>query len=373
MTAALAGQFDEASRVKLGASPQATPAILALLAADPAVTVRAAVALNDATPAGVQRSLANDGDERVRMLLARKLADFAFGGAEEEHLQSQAARLLEGLVRDEAVRVRLAIAGVLKEMPGAPKEIVMQLAQDTDIAVSEPIIRLSPLLAPEDLLALLAAPPAPETVTAIARRPHLSEQVSDAIAASAHSAAIHALLANRSAGIREATLDSLVAQSVHHCEWHEPLVQRPALPPKAARALADVVATQYLELLAARADLAPELTGELQEKLARRLKSDGGQDDMPERLSREEATARARAIQQAGRLTEETLLRAAQRGEARLASALLALAADMPFSAVERAASLRSAKGLISLCWKAGFSMRVAGPLQSLLCRIPPE
>jgi uncharacterized protein (DUF2336 family) len=373
VTAALAGQFDEASRVKLGASPQATPAILALLAADPAVTVRAAVALNDATPAGVQRSLANDGDERVRMLLARKLADFAFGGAEEEHLQSQAARLLEGLVRDEAVRVRLAIAGVLKEMPGAPKEIVMQLAQDTDIAVSEPIIRLSPLLAPEDLLALLAAPPAPETVTAIARRPHLSEQVSDAIAASAHSAAIHALLANRSAGIREATLDSLVAQSVHHCEWHEPLVQRPALPPKAARALADVVATQYLELLAARADLAPELTGELQEKLARRLKSDGGQDDMPERLSREEATARARVIQQAGRLTEETLLRAAQRGEARLASALLALAADMPFSAVERAASLRSAKGLISLCWKAGFSMRVAGPLQSLLCRIPPN
>ncbi len=372
MRAALADQFDEASRVKLGASPQATPAILALLAADPAVTVRAAVALNDATPVGVQESLATDGDERVRMLVARKLAGFAFGGAEEEQMERQAARLLESLVRDEAVRVRLAIASVLKEMPGAPKEIVLQLAHDTDITVSEPILRLSPLLAPEDLLALLAAPPAPETVTAIARRPHLSEPVSDAIAATAHSAAIHALLANRSAAIREATLDSLVAQSVHHCEWHEPLVQRPALPPKAARALADVVATHYLERLAARADLASELTDELQEKLARRLKSDGGQDDLPERLTKEEAMAKAQAMQQSGKLTEETLLRAAQRGEARLASALLALAADMPFSAAERAASLRSAKGLISLCWKAGFSMRVAGPLQSLLCRIPP-
>ena len=281
MTAILADQFDEASRVKLGASPQATPAILALLAVDPAVTVRAAVALNDATPSGVQQSLATDGDERVRMLLARKLAGFAFGGAEEEHLQCQAARLLEGLVRDEAVRVRLAIAGVLKEMPESTQGIVLQLAQDADITVSEPIIRLSPLLAPEDLLALLAAPPAPETVTAIARRPHLAESVSDAIAASAHSAAIHALLANRSAAIREATLDSLVAQSVHHCEWHEPLVQRPALPPKAARALADVVATHYLEMLAARVDLASDLTNELQEKLSRRLRSNGGQDDMP--------------------------------------------------------------------------------------------
>jgi hypothetical protein len=66
------------------------------------------------------------------------------------------------------------------------------------------------------------------------------------------------------------------------------------------------------------------------------------------------------------------VLRAAQRGEARLASAMLAVATGVPLSVVERAASLRSAKGLVSLCWKAGFSMRVAGPLQSLLARIPP-
>ncbi len=38
-------------------------------------------------------------------------------------------------------------------------------------------------------------------------------------------------------------------------------------------------------------------------------------------------------------------------------------------SAVERAVTLRSAKGLVSLVWKAGFSMRVAVMLQVLLCR----
>ena len=39
---------------------------------------------------------------------------------------------------------------------------------------------------------------------------------------------------------------------------------------------------------------------------------------------------------------------------------------------VERAAALRSTKGLVSLVWKAGFSMRVAGPVQSVLARLPP-
>ena len=73
-----------------------------------------------------------------------------------------------------------------------------------------------------------------------------------------------------------------------------------------------------------------------------------------------------------GRLREDALVKAAQRGEARLASALLAVAANVSLPVVDRAISLRSAKGLISLCWKAGFSMRAAGPLQSVLARIPP-
>ena len=36
-----------------------------------------------------------------------------------------------------------------------------------------------------------------------------------------------------------------------------------------------------------------------------------------------------------------------------------------PVSVVERASSLRSAKGLVSLVWKAGFTMRAAVALQS--------
>ena len=74
-----------------------------------------------------------------------------------------------------------------------------------------------------------------------------------------------------------------------------------------------------------------------------------------------------------GELVEETLLAAAQRGEARYSAALLAVAAGTPVSVVDRASSLRSAKGLVSLVWKAGFTMRVAVALQTLLARLAPD
>ena len=52
---------------------------------------------------------------------------------------------------------------------------------------------------------------------------------------------------------------------------------------------------------------------------------------------------------------------------------LLAIAAGTPVSAVDRASSLRSAKGLVSLVWRAGFTMRAAVALQALLARLAPD
>ena len=40
---------------------------------------------------------------------------------------------------------------------------------------------------------------------------------------------------------------------------------------------------------------------------------------------------------------------------------------------MDRAASLRSAKGIVSLLWRAGYTMRAAPALQMLLARLPPE
>jgi uncharacterized protein (DUF2336 family) len=367
---------DEAARVRLGAGTATKADVLIDLSNDTSVTVRAALALNTAAPPRVNEVLAGDSDERVRILLARKLTALVPGLSATEHarLHQETWDTLKALVADEAVRVRAIITEAVKELPDAPRGLIRQLAHDTEISVFEPVIRLSPLLTTEDLLTLVARAPAAGTILAVAHRAELEPAVSDAIAASADGTAIRALLANPSAQIREATLDVLVARSVNHPDWHEPLVRRPSLPPRAAHMLSELLATHLLAELATRADLAPPLAEELRRRIAVRLASDAAEAPVtPLEITAEAALAQARATAARGELVEATLLAAARRGETRYATALLALAADTPVSVVDRASSLRSAKGLVSLVWKAGFTMQVAVALQTLLARLAPE
>ena len=359
---------DEAVRVRQGANPATAPERLRLLARDRSVQVRATLAMNSAAPPDADRVLAGDPDERVRLLLAKKLAGLTHGlpSDAQSRLREQAFETLTQLVADEAVRVRSAIADAVKDMPDAPRALILALARDTAIMVAEPVILLSPLLTSEDLLALLAAAPCAETVVAVARRPSIDETVSDAVAASANAAAIQALLSNPSAQIREAALDALIAASAEHTDWQEPLVRRPVLPARAARALSEIVTSHLLEILANRPDLDRSLAAHLAKRLAI------GPTVVSPDTTLESAVTEARRLSRSGLLTEQVLLGAVRRGDVPMASALLAVAAEVPIASVERAASLRSAKGLISLVWQAGFTMRAGAAVQGLLGLLPP-
>jgi len=321
-----AHQVSAQIRVRLGASVDTPGDILALLAHSSDVTVRAAVAMNPSAPATADQILRADPDERVRALLARRLAVrlAQLTAAEAEAVSTHLHDSLAALVADEAQRVRSAIAEAVKDMAGIPRELILRLASDTAIEVSEPVIRLSPLLTTEDLLALISAPPNAAAVSAVARRPSVVEQVSDAIAATADTDAIRHLLANPMAAIREATLDSLIARAADHDDWHEPLVRRPALPPAASSALSHFVATNLLEALSRRADLDATTQAELANRLAARLRA---APSLPathaagdRAISTDEAMAEARALELAGRLSEASLVAALRRGDVQRAS-----------------------------------------------------
>jgi len=371
----LAGQIgDIDARVRLGSNPESPPELLYFLARDPSVTVRAAVAMNSHTPGPADAVLANDADDRVRAVLGRKLALIAAGLGERGQavLERVVRALLASLVMDEAERVRAMIADVLKDLPNAPLEIIGQLARDSAITVSEPIIRFSPLLTESDLLHLLAAPPCPGTRSAVARRAGLSETVSDAVVATANSAAICDLLRNHSAAIREATLDSLVAGAVDNGEWHEPLVRRPRLSRSSMWALSLIVADHLVRLLAERPGLDPELEAELRARLSDKLalERSGSEAEKPPVAALIE---QVRLLEREGGLNENALTQAVRSGEEHLVVAIMAVAANVAANVVERAVSLRSAKGLVSLIWRAGYSMRTAVAVQVLLARLPPR
>jgi uncharacterized protein (DUF2336 family) len=365
---------DEATRIRLGASATTSPAILTQLAVDPSVKVRATLALNAAAPPEARRALARDSDERVRVLLARKLAALvpSLPDVEKNRLREQAFQTLSDLVADEAMRVRAAVAEEVKRLPDAPRELILRLAADPAIMVCEPVILFSPLLTTADLVALVTAAPSAGTVNAVARRPQIAAAVSDAIANTADSEAIRALLCNKSAQIREATLDSLVDRARSEVTWHEPLVHRPMLSAKAVQVLSNIVASHLVEVLANRTDLDPAITRDLRQKLTDRLQIAGKAAPAPDNPANE-AMGKAHSLADSGSLSEAEILGAIAKSELPLVTAMLAVAAAVPVAVVERAIALRSTKGIVSLTWKAGFSMRTAMALQPLLGRVPPD
>ncbi len=368
---------DEAARVRLSACTSTGADVLRNLAHDPSVTVRATLALNPAAPPQANAILAADRDERVRVLLGRKLAALTPDLNDEAHqtLWRQTVETLAVLVADEAERVRACIAEAVKSMPDAPRNIILRLARDPAVMVCEPVIRFSPVLTSADLVALIVAAPSSATVVAVARRPGIDGTVSDAIVDAAHSDAIAALLANPSAQIMEATLDALVARAAGEVTWQESLVHRPSLPPHTARALSDIVTSHLLEVLSAREDLDPELARDLRQRLTHIQDTHADPRPAPasEDTANEVTVKQATALREKGLLTDHSFMTAARRGDASLLAAMLALKADVAPAVVDRAAALRSPKGLVALAWKAGLSMQVAQALQVVLARLPPD
>lgn len=364
---------DEATRVRQGASITTSPEVLRALANDPSVTVRVSLALNPALPEQVSAMLAEDTDARVRTILSRKLSTLTPGLADDarQQMQRDAVANLTAMVADAALRVRMNIAEAVKDLADGPRDIVLRLAHDPAVMVCEPVIRFSPLLTQEDLVTLIAAGPPPSTIMAVANRPKIDTSVSDAIVSTDDTAAIRALLANPTAQIREATLDALAAQSEAQTDWQAPLVNRPYLPPRAQRMLAEIVTGHLLETLGARNDLDPKVAQTV--RAAVELGHPNPRSDPPPDEESRLVRAHALALNRAGKLDDEAILEALRRNENQQATAMLAVKADVRPAVVERACALRSAKGIVSLTWKAGLTVQTAVVLQVALAHLTPD
>ena len=358
---------DEASRVRRASRASASPASLQELAGDSAATVRAAVALNTVFAMTADSLLVQDPDSRVRSLLAAKMAHLLPGLSEsaQSAAQSHVHAMLRVLAEDATVRVRAALATALCSMQEAPRDVIMRLARDTAVTVSSPVVRYSPLLTDADLLDLLATPSNAGIAVSVANRAGLSGAVAERIAEHADTEVVTALLSNPSATIQEATLDSLIGRAGDHPEWHEPLVCRPVLPARCIRALSRIVARSLLTMLLDRPGVPPDVAAELRAKVDRNL-------DLARLPSDPELLRQVGRLHAAGQLDETALMDAAWAGDGRRACMMLALTAGLSLPSVDRAMSLRSAKVLVSLVHRAGFSMQAALVVQSALGHFGP-
>jgi len=352
----------ESDRAGLAAHPQTPPELLFFLVADRSAAVRARIAANRATPAQAARILAEDKDPAVREVLAERIAGLVPNL--ERHAATRLGQMVMAalglLAEDAAVTVRAALAEALATMPDVPRDLVLRLARDTEWPVAEPVIRLSPLLTDSDLLSLIVTPPASFSRRAVAGRPGLTESLTDRLTRLADDAAILTLLSNSSASLRESTVSALIARAQDRPDMQAALARRPILSQQAMVALAAIVTDDVVGDLAARADLPPRTATELRVRLTHRSQAEQG-----------ERRARPAEPSITGKGTEEVFLAAAARSDFAGCAESLAARGGWNPDALRRLAQLLSAKALISIAWKAGFSPAVAIPVQVVLGGLP--
>jgi hypothetical protein len=139
--------------------------------------------------------------------------------------------------------------------------------------------------------------------------------------------------------------------------------------------LSEIVTGHLLEVLAARSDLDPKLQPLLRAALAQAPRTGSGgraTGKVAADVDPRDALEQAEALKLAGRLNDYTILDALRSNVAIAAKAMLAVKAGVALPVIERACDLRSAKGVVSLAWKAGLTPQTAVVLQTMLASVAP-
>ncbi len=356
-----------AVRQQLARSPDSKAEVLYFLAEDEEPKIRRAIAQNPSTPVQAAIILSTDEDDEVRSEIARKIGRLLpdLSEPERERTRDIALQVLETLAQDQLARIRAIVAEEIKRSPDVPRAIVKRLAHDVVAIVSAPVLEYSPLLDDADLREIIAAGTATEALQAIARRADLSEEVSDDVVATFDAAAVATLLANKSAQIREETLDAIIESAAEIETWHEPLVMRPELSVRAIRRIAGFVASALIEVLASKHEIDEDFRRELRAKVQVRIEDSEDEDSA--------AIAKTVAkLHKDGALDDDALQAAIENGQRDFAVQALAVKSGLAAAKIERMLATKDGKVVTSLSWRAGFSMRTAMMVQSSIARVPP-
>jgi uncharacterized protein (DUF2336 family) len=182
-------------------------------------------------------AMARDKSVAGREALATAVTDI-FGtktGALTERELALMHDILTKLIRDVEKSVRRILAARLADLPDAPKDIVIALAND-EIDIARPVLQRSSILQDIELIEIIRHRTL-EHQLAITLRKEISEGVSNALVEAGNTDVIQSLLENQSAAISEKTMEYLVEQSERVDSFQNPLVRRKDLSPALAKRL----------------------------------------------------------------------------------------------------------------------------------------
>ncbi|MEQ7156693.1 DUF2336 domain-containing protein [Brevundimonas aurifodinae] len=299
-------------------------------------------------------------EDRRRLLLGiTALCDATPPGAEASPLLGDIFMIL---ARQAERDIRKALSEALAKAEWAPPALVAMLALD-EIEIARPVIANSPLLKDQDLLRVLVEATIEHQIE-VARRPHISGQVADAIIDRANPATLTALAGNRTAEISETALERLIDHSRRIAALRAPLTRHPRLNDTLATQLYQYVGQALREAIGERFRVDESKLASAIDVATRRVEPEKAEPKGIEQavsvVERDEMERRLVAkLQTGGQLRAGFLIRAVR--EKRLGLFEHGIAALSGFSLTQvRAAILRpSADALFLLCASVGIDRAV--------------
>jgi len=304
---------------------------------------------NKLTKEDVARLLSNPSAD-TRAETAAKIAGGFEVGALSDAERQLAEEIFRVMVKDAEVRVREALAQNLKENPDIPHDVAISLAEDVE-QVALPVLLLSDVLTDDDLIAIISSQ-SPEKQVAIARRPSVSENVSDALVETGNEEAVTSLVSNEGAEISERSLLKVVDDLGDRESIQDAMVHRGKLPVTVSERLVTMVSEKFAADLIGRNDLPDNAVTDLilqtRERAVISLSADSEEGDV-ERLVNQ--------LHKNGRLVPSIILRGLCMGDMTFFEAAMAELAGVSLMNARTLIYDSGTLGLRTICRQANIPL----------------
>lgn len=217
--------------------------------------------------------LAKEPSSEKRRQLLHEVTDLfmdapaSYGDRERE----QFGDILGTVARDMELAVRQKLGHRLSQEPNAPRNLIMQLAND-EISVARPVLLNSVALTDADLVAL-AKLKSQDHLRAIAGRETVSSVVSDALVVRGDDSVLESLVSNAGATISRDAMETIADRAQAVESLRRPVVNRADLPPDLLQGLFFAVSSELKRTIMQRmAGLDPALIDDAIRQVERRVK-----------------------------------------------------------------------------------------------------
>ncbi|NOZ42365.1 MAG: DUF2336 domain-containing protein [Alphaproteobacteria bacterium] len=290
------------------------------------------------------QALLQDPTPENRALAAKQVSKKFNDGVLSDSERHIAEDIFKIMVRDAEERVRSALSDSLKDNPDIPHDVALSLANDV-VGVSVPMLEFSEVLTDEDLKEIVKGQQA-ESQIAIARREHLSADVSDTIVEnSKNEEVIATLVSNEGADLQEGTMERVMDKYGAVEKVSDSLANRTQLPIGVAERLVSLVSEKVRDHLVTHHEMTPDMVMDLflsaRERATVSLLG-GGADVMDVRRLVDQLYGH-------GRLTETLIFRAICMGDVVFFEAALAKLCKIPVSNAYRLIHDQGSMGLAAI------------------------